>query len=690
MRRNDPLYRVMDLPPLVDKIDGMLKPIVARLDHISSLGLVSFLHGMARYPKSEHRYGTIHQVNQMIASRWFPDAHADAMLLAACFLHVGHCPFTYATERAFLRACRQDTDARRFLDQAMAEVAKVADLEEEFVHVRQQELLALEHAEELYRWLSAYQLTQSEAKVKNALAQIGRAKDERDGVCRKAVLNLADRTHRGWQYLDGANRADYVQRDGLYFGTVRLDISPKHLYERDFQEPSRATDEWSLVERNRTYLEERIYEPVQFRGNIAVFEHLLADYMICKGFTPEKLLVWDDDDLIEVLETGRTAGKTVTSSPRITNFGRSLVAREPDCETELVFKLPRVCYPCETPAELEQQLVDRTGRGVLAYPCQNGFVVECKPCSRRAPAPAGHRYFDVRFHAVGKEMEAERVFKCLSRLMPFYDLDSLASLQKALGQKLTLGGLCRIDAEETVRSVARFLEDLWASDDSRRSFKELRRSIDSLSYFDSLKRSLPNNFSLMTLRWLLEDTERGPGFSTEENLYDLGSILLAIPAKAWSFSDPQNFLQALSASAWRVYEKEADKGEKGRLFEALCLLERMKVGAAEEFWMYVNGLTLLDDGSASPHQRTEIAPEPRAEYDLIEVCLSDDTLQIDLSEASTDASGAKATAETQKLRDLMDMCHQAFPSAHIDTWLLRPGSSRQLKRTPVGSQKPAP
>jgi HD superfamily phosphohydrolase len=104
--RYDLLYRVIDEKDELHVIEGNYKPIFDRIKRINNLGVISEILEIAKYPKYEHAIGTIYQTYSLldIAGEHIGEKNQRCLKLASIFLHLGHLPFTYSTERAVVLA----------------------------------------------------------------------------------------------------------------------------------------------------------------------------------------------------------------------------------------------------------------------------------------------------------------------------------------------------------------------------------------------------------------------------------------------------------------------------------------------------------------------------------------------------------------------------------------------------------
>ncbi|MEN4005990.1 MAG: hypothetical protein PQ964_01300 [Methanobacteriaceae archaeon] len=111
------------------------------------------------------------------------------------------------------------------------------------------------------------------------------------------VGNMVDyESSDGYKFLELVDKTDFVQRDALYFGTARIDISPKHLYGKNLMESELKSsfDEEKLIESNLSYLRERFYKNHEIRWFTRLYEKILASLIMSKEFEIEWLWKFDD------------------------------------------------------------------------------------------------------------------------------------------------------------------------------------------------------------------------------------------------------------------------------------------------------------------------------------------------------------------------------------------------------------
>ncbi len=684
--RNDPLYRVIELPPIVNKVDGKFNELTNRLDKMNSLGLVAFLHQAARYPKAEHRYGLIHQVKTMLDSPWFEKRrkeHGDAMLLSACFLHLGHMPFTVSSERAFLLACRQDEDVRNLLTSIIDTVYPKADMSEAAARNIERDFLCLNRPHRLYRWISAYRMLKNESKTNSILDSVDTLKDDNSEIMQEAVRNLVDSNYIGYDYLKWANRADYIQRDGLYFGTVRLDISAKHLYKRDFLNPIRPTDEWALLAQNRTYLVNHIYEPPRLKGEIASYEHMLAHFMSMQNFDAGWMLEWSDLELKDFLETGKYENERIIYA-KAAQRGEQFLKQQSMLDRGLT--VYGISHSSDGPAGLEDSFVEHTGTGLFRYPFEDGFAIRPEISGDQELVHDDKMRFDVGFYVADDKLNGHRFFSTLNQALMYSEIRHQQKTQRALGALLTHEERCEISNESIQRCISEGLKEIWHRDP--RNFRELWDMFEKAKLWECLWNNFANFWQLMEVRQFLDRANDPENESAYDEMFQkLARSLLAFPVVVWSYKQPNSFLKKLKDCLWSIFNDNNDGGERGCLFEAICLVDRILDGSDVGKWIYINGLEIYQEIETDANESMEVMPTK--EFDIIEMYISGTDLHLDIREVSIDLSDSKEEEEKRKMTWFMDKAHEAIPDAEISSLLVRPSADGGIEEESCYVKPPA-
>jgi len=241
------------------------------------LGIIPEILEMARYPKYEHHLGTVYQINCLLEGdkEIIPEKYHLPLKLSALVLHVGHLPFTYSTERALLLASSlgaedRDNKAKKYVQKSVEKTLQQVNFDKEEQQKHLEKLFSLEIYKSLYKYFSCQIFLKNWGNIQNRY----RLKDEDKETI---IRNLIDPKNDGYRYLELTNKVDFVQRDALYIGTVRLDISPKHLYGQGLLEDITdfaSVDEEKLIESNLDYMMERFYDSDRIRGFSRLYEKI--------------------------------------------------------------------------------------------------------------------------------------------------------------------------------------------------------------------------------------------------------------------------------------------------------------------------------------------------------------------------------------------------------------------------------
>ncbi|MEN4006869.1 MAG: hypothetical protein PQ964_05905, partial [Methanobacteriaceae archaeon] len=132
--RYDPLYRAIDETDEMRFVEGKFKYLFDRLKRINNLGIIPEVLEMAKHSKYEHHSGTMYQINSLLGNvneNTIPKKYKLPLRLPAIFLHVGHLPFTYSTERSLLLASNLDDEVKKTVEKRIQKVLKESNFNNE-------------------------------------------------------------------------------------------------------------------------------------------------------------------------------------------------------------------------------------------------------------------------------------------------------------------------------------------------------------------------------------------------------------------------------------------------------------------------------------------------------------------------------------------------------------------------------
>lgn len=582
---------------------------------------------MARYPKYEHTIGTLHQINNLLeiaSEEVIPDEYTDPLLTSAMFLHVGHLPFTLTTERAVLLASNMgeagdSNPVRDYLSDTIYQVLNITSMDEERKEALAESVFSMRNTDLLYRFLSAGFILSNRREIKN-IAGLS------EGDFEIIIENLIDETTDGHGYLSKANKADYVQRDALYLGTAKIDVSPKHLYSGISKyQPSFGIDEETLIDINFKYIRERFYKSDEVVWFSRLLEKVIASLALSKNFEKEYLEEYNDREFERLITEGRDKSNSAANLP--SNWcDRADDILSNNYRFEKVFQVgfgtsPIYCESDTNVISLEYDLVGKSAslRGLLKYPFEEGFLL-----SLGYPLDIPDHDEDAEgemFSAkVFKDQNSERLSPLLrvaKNMIPRLGFSGVGKIRTGFAELLSSTGHARFDtkyglSKEVTEAVSRAIK---LSDSSLQS---LLTDIKNLSSFSDLWRAFENRIWLLLDGALLQE----PGSLLTGNLLQNGDAtgLLSLPTRLLQCSDPEEFLDDLRVELKDIISRDDTDIQDGVAFESLCLLERMS-NERDGFQLFMNGLYEVDPEAARKKRNVR-------EHDIVEFVDSDEGSEI--------------------------------------------------------------
>ncbi len=626
--RYDPLYRAIKVTEMTRTVEGAYRALFDRLKAISNLGLIPEFLEMAKYPKYEHHHGTLHQVECLIdccrADERIPEKYCDPLRLSAVFLHTGHLPFTISTERALLLASHMGTDVtedgpRAYVRQRVEPVARTLWSNNEGQERIFNKVFSLEGYELFYRYLSAYELLNSWSQLKRQMKL-----DEDDLTV--AVKNLLDEQNDGYFYLQLADMADYVQRDALYFGTARLDISPTHLYGSGTTQhlpDSQLVTEHTLLASSREYLRGRFYESDEIRCASRLYEKIVASLMLSRNFQFDWLK--EDDVSFRMIICDNRLPRSMKPAglpPKWTRRAKDLLGG--NTGFSILFRLPYIPFSKEYDCvDFEYVLIGKkkSKRGLLSYPYETGVLLDVDYSSGVGlPIPATHRWFSIGLYN-SRERSLAHIMRIVGRLSCYWSLEGVKEMRpsdvdlimEGFGKHLSWTGHCRLNNSGVTVAVGDAIGriDIGRAARSSPFVVRLLRALRSVKAYEPLWANFYNHMWLSFF----------DGFSWDHNepsaevRSEFARTALALPPRLLNYSDVRSHLERLREMLrTMLIEGSCGDDRKGDYFEAMCVIDVLLQDDAQDR-LVLNGMIVVDP--TLPKRERDVH-----EFDIIDLKLS--------------------------------------------------------------------
>lgn len=615
--RYDPLYRVIDDIEEFNSVEGKFKWMYDRLKKIDNLGVIPRIYEMARYPKYEHTVGTLHQVSnllQIVDEETIPKKYRGAFKVAAMFLHVGHMPFTVTTERALLLSSNlgdrsSNNEVRTYLENKIRNALDSTSIEHEEKEELLKKIIHLERPELLYRALSADKILENRDKI----LDIGLISE---GKIEIVVDNLINEGSDGYKYLNIANKADYVQRDALYLGTAKIDLSPKHLYSGISKyQPSFGVDEETLIDINLHYIRERFYKSDRSIWFSRILEKVIASLIISENFETEYVEEYGSREFERLICENRKKDNSHAKLPP-TWCDRANEILNNEYSFSKIFEVGEGSSPIQMESELdvidvEYEMIGKkpSKRGILSYPFEEGFLISLDYVGEgRSSEEKDFMGYSFKVFKEDTSYEIGSLVSILENVNPYLSFSGVGEARKGIGTLLSKTGHTRFETEfglskGVTEAISRAVERIDRTKSSL--FAEFR----GLSSFESVWRAWENQVWLMIDGALMKDPES----SMEGNLHSNGFAkgLLSLPASLLQCADPRRFLQDVKDKLRDMIKGEEEGLDEGEIFEAVCFLDRI-ISDEAKFQFFMNGLYEIDP--ESPKDKRDIR-----EHDILEV-----------------------------------------------------------------------
>lgn len=674
--RYDPLYRVIDETEEIRVIEGNFKGFFDRLKKINSLGVIPEVIEMANYSKYEHSLGTVHQTNifLQIMNDKIPSKYHLPLKISANFLHSGHLPFTYSTERALLLACnlgnRNSTNpAKAYVDRKSEKILKVLELKKEQIEGIKQELYSLRSHRDLYKYFSAEIILDKWNGFSNKFSQ---ELTDDDKII--IIGNLIDPRSYGYQYLKLIDKVDYVQRDALYFGTVRLDISPKHLYSKNIIDIPLYSDEIQLIDINLAYLQSVFYNDLNVIYFTRLYEKILAALILSKKFQFKWLHDYDDYSFKWLICKNINKQNKKVKLPSKWIEKADLLFNQKYQFTN-VFELFEVQFFKDVSIiDIEYNLIGKKGsiNGLLAYPFEIGVLISVDY------ADEDFQILEMQNIAISVFLQKEAeslspLMKIIKNICHTISLDNVQIIREGLGDLISWNGECEINNSPVVKSIALALLNLEEKEKKHGDF--IRKYIISLADIAEYKQ-LWADFNLdiwkQVITEKLDKARKKPDFNELEAYQGIVQGLLTLPIKLLQFKSSLKWLDKIYNEIAKNIESCANHSEKGSHFEALCLIDRIRTKNGT-FQFFINDLIITNSNKSSSEKDNN-------EFDIIEMRLNNNSSEIWIYECSI--SDDYQNINKKKLTELADEIGKKFPAQTIRTRYLIPTNKQRSDWTP--------
>jgi HD superfamily phosphohydrolase len=692
--RYDPLYRVIDEIEEMRYIEGKFKQQFDRLKRINNLGIIPEIFEMAKYPKYEHGLGTVHQVNsllEIVDKNTIPDRYRRPLVLSALFLHLGHIPYTYSTERALLLACNlgnreSENIIKLYLRKRINKVFDKGNIKDELKSSMFEDLFTLRDYKLLYRYFSCSMLIDNWGHIKNKYGY------QTDDELEIIINDLIDKKGYGYRYLNMADKADFVQRDALYFGTVRLDISPKHLYRGlSKYSPKFAISEELLIEANHRYLSERFYDNSEVMWYDRLYEKIVASLMISSRFNLTWLEKYDDIEFKNIICNNRDKDNKNVGLPK--NWVRRARDLFEDKYNYInIFNLSGVWFKKENDViDVEYEIIgkDESERGLLSYPFDTGILVYVDYLKEHTlPVYPKNQLYSISIFQEDSKRDLSELLKVIGNIICNITIAHVDEIRTGIANQLSWTSKSRFDNDAIIKTIGDAVLDIELENKRIGSFIEnCLRDLSSISAFSELWQGFENEYFwkqriLNLLRHQNEKLDKQKE-SSEIKIDEINKSeiyvafakgLLSLPTKLLQYVLTKQYLDEIYTKLLKNISLEFPNDKKGDIFEALCLIDRVRTKQGK-FQFFLNGMVVVDPLMPNDSQDYH-------EYDIIEFIIRDSG-NAECGIYACSIVDDPESKDKEAITDLVDYIHRIYPDLIIQTYYMVPKNKQEGDWNPI-------
>lgn len=687
----DPLYRVIEEMDERHIIEGNFKAVFDRLREINNLGIIPEIFGMARYSKYEHHLGTLHQVKRLIdetKEKVIDSKYIIPMKLSALFLHTGHLPFTYSTERALLLASNlgnkdEKNKVHKYLENKIDNVLEKTEFDNEKKENYKHNIFSMKDDKKLYRFLSANILLDNWSKIKRKI------EDDLDETDLKIIIkNLIEEKNDGYEYLNLADKADYVQRDALYFGTVKLDIPSKHLYEPlSKYEPEFSVSEEKLLQSNLNYLNERFYDNKEVNWFSILYQKVLSVLFLSDNFD----FRWLEDPEYGDEEFKRLISQNLNKNNKETDLISSKKWIEKmdkllnnDYNFRHFITLDNLSYNKNIDIiDIEYDLLSKreSNKGLAKFPFDNGILLNLD-YSKSNDYPTFEKYNTIRLEIYQDEKNDDiywllKILNKLEKKLTIFDFpeeSQFLQIKKSFGKSFSWTDKVRIDHDALLSTLALTLADIEKNQeyDKGEFLRSLLNAIMDLKTYDELWHNFGNYFIIDNIKHSIDKHENE---LLDEEIYHIGArFLLLLPSKIWKYKSIKSKLKEIKKSLKNKLNKDISSDKKGNIFEVLSWIERISDNNCE-YKMIINNLVV--------QKSKQFDNKDKNEFDIIELIINEN----DSAECwiySCSISNNYKEKNKEKLTKLAESINETYPGLKIRTRYMVPNEDWEITKIDAG------
>ncbi|MFW6017100.1 MAG: hypothetical protein ACOCRK_11730, partial [bacterium] len=557
-------------------------------------------------------------------------------------------------------------EAKKYIKKRVKKVLDIIPLDEEARHNMTNDLFSMKENNLLYKYFSAEILLRNWHKI------FKKINDLNDEDIQVIIENLVKKDSDGYKYLNLADKADFIQRDALYLGTVKLEISPEHLYNELLKyKPNYSIDEKELLDVNLNYLTSRFYHNPDVVCFSRLFEKIVAAIIINSGFDFKMLEEYNNMEFKRLIcyNLDKNNSKRFSSSNQWIKRAKELFNGE--LSYTRFIELDNVSFPDKKDSiDIEYYLVNKrdSQKGLLTYPWEKGVLLSIEYKGKfeenlneyMAIISENDRY-SVTIFKNNEERNYIDLLNLINILVKHLSIMThINKIKVNLGKDLSWTGDARIDNSIVINSIKDAIFSIENSQFNKGEFvKNYLREIQNIKSYQELWENNINNFF-----W----------FSTILSEIQISNVrydnfikgILSLPTKLLQYRSTVTFLNIIYDELLQMIKQETSSDIRGNYFETLCLLERIKTSSDFPyiFQIFLNGLVFVDYNQENSNM-------DKNEFDIIELIINSNGQAECIIYACSIADDYR-NKDIEQLTKLVEHINSKYPDMIIKTKYMIP------------------
>jgi len=209
------------------------------------------------------------------------------------------------------------------------------------------------------------------------------------------------------------------------------------------------------------------------------------------------------------------------------------------------------------------------------------------------------------------------LLKIISNLNKNLYFDNFQTVREGLGRLLSYSSACRINNLPVINAIANSIIKIDTEDKAPlQFFKNFIKCLSEVSGYEELWNSSSVTFWKNLISESLPKEIEKEEFDRLSAYQNIIEGIFSLPPQLLQSEASLEFLKRINETLLKMINETDDLGERGKIFESICLIDRIKIRKGI-FQFFINGLIIVNPDK-KPNEKDG------NEFDIIEFSLNDD------------------------------------------------------------------